>query len=83
MAMSSVSRSVTRSPRTNLGATPCFAAHSVMNLPPPWTTTGCSPSRHSWTRSGIVESWSPSVEPPIFTTIGLSVLMMGAVCWQG
>ena len=43
--------SVTRRPRTKRGRTPCFSIHSVISLPPPWTTTAGLPFCCRVTRS--------------------------------
>ena len=46
-ATSSAAASVTRSPPSNRLSTPSRASHSVMRLPPPWTTTTGRPGRRS------------------------------------
>ena len=68
-AISRLGSSVTRSPRMNLGRTPCRCIQSETTLPPPCTTTGRAPPRWSAATSRRLVSWLPSVLPPIFTTI--------------
>ena len=69
ITISRLGSSVTRRPSENFGLTPWRAIHSVMILPPPWTTTCRTPRCWRATTSWRVVSWPPKVLPPIFTRI--------------
>ena len=70
LAISIVCASVTRSPLTKRVSMPIRFCQALISGPPPWTSTGRSPTKRSSTMSCSTGSGSPPsmAAPPSFTT---------------